>query len=188
MYEEQPTRNVVIGVVGLTGLLLVGFYFLIWHLGRDARFWLQTRDGLEVPVREVRELFQEQNPEGYGAIHVRYLYEVDGKQFIGTQASIHRDGDNFGPFLNDLYRRISATKEGRDHLTCFVNSGDPTISVIDNTLRPSRVAVESLFSIGWIAFMGYPWVICLGILRKRWSARRKTIMFSSQQGGGALRR
>jgi hypothetical protein len=143
---------------------------------------------MEVPVREVRELFQAQRPKGYGAIHVRYLYEVDGKQFIGTEASIHRDGDNVGPFLSDLYRRISVAKEGRNQLMCFVNRGDPTISVIDSTLRPSRVAVESLFSIGWIAFMGYPCVICLGILRERWRARQKAVRISSQQGGGAIRR
>ena len=188
MYEEQPTRNVVIGGVGITGLLLVGFYFLIWHLGRDVRFWLQTRDGMEVPVKEVSELFQKHNPKGYGEIHVRYLYEVNGKQFIGTEASIHRDGDNFGPFLNDLYHRISDAKEGRNRLTCFASRGDPSISVIDNTLRPSRVAVESVFSIGWIAFMGYPWVICIGILGERWKVRSQARHVNSQRGGGTLRR
>lgn len=183
MYEEQPSRNVALGVVVLTGFLLVGFYFLIWHLGRDVRFWLQTRDGMEVSVRQISELSQKHNPKGCGEIHVRYLYEANGRQFIGTDASIHRDGDNFGPFLNDLYKRIFDAKEGRTRLTCFVSRGDPSISVIDNTLRPSRVAVESLFSLGWIAFMGYPWLMCIGILRKRWKVKHKAIRISSQQSG-----
>ena len=186
MNEKQPTRNLVLGVFVTFGFLLVGCYFLVFHLGRDLHFWLQTRNGMEVPVTKIMELAQKENDEGItGEISVRYLYEVDGRKFVGTFASIHRDGDNFDPFLSDLYNKLSAAKEGRQQISCFVNSADPSISVIDNTLRPARVAVESLFSIGWIVFMAYPLFSCICSL---WERRKSSLVLGKKAANNSFER
>jgi len=156
-----PALNFILSLVLGIAFILVGVYFLIFHFGRDMRIWLATRDGIEIPVIEVMDV-QLRNVDGKKdaaqEVLARYTYQVNGTLYTGTLASVHQEADNFGSFHRQLYERIKAFKDQKGFLTCFVSRSDPSLAVIDNTLRPSRIAVYMLFLLvfaglgSWAAF------------------------------------
>ena len=143
-------RDSKVGLMVGPAFVLAGLYFLVFHFGRDMRLWLATRTGIETPVidvMEVKYITISSDDEG-GVTHnvqVRYSYQANGSIYTGTLASVHQEADNFGSFHRHLYDRIMAFKSGKGPLTCFVSRADPSLAVLDNTLRPSRIAVYLLF-------------------------------------------
>jgi hypothetical protein len=143
---EIPTRNYVMGLAVGPVLVLVSIYFLVFHLGRDMRIWLATRDGIETPVIKVIDAqLHTAGRKGSQEVLAHYTYRADGMVYTGTLTSVHQRADNFSSFHQQLYDRIMAYKNGAGSLSCFVSRKDPSLCVIDNTLRPSRIAVYALF-------------------------------------------
>ena len=121
---------------------LVAFYFmsargLISYI--DTAAW-QTTQGQLYEL----ELKHHQGETTTYSVQGKYSYYVGRQPYTGTRISIYSGSDNIGDYWQDLYSKLSRSRNGQE-LQVFYNPSKPSESVLDRHLRWSTLAFGSIF-------------------------------------------
>ena len=74
-----------------------------------------------------------------------YTYEVNGRLYSGSRVAISGGADNIGDYQTDLGNRLSQAMQRGDTVTVYVDAENPSIAVIDRSVRWGMVGFKSIF-------------------------------------------
>jgi len=134
-------------VLTLVALMLVAtsLALLVFSEGPTVYDWSRMRQWQPVPalVESVR-LHQGRMARGapYYATVVRYRYQADGTQYIGTRAAVDGSGDSWRSFHQQLADRLHNAQRSGTSVQVWVNPANPTESVVDRSLRAGPLVLN----------------------------------------------
>jgi len=74
-----------------------------------------------------------------------YTYRVNGRLYSGSRVAISGGADNIGDYQTDLGNRLSQAMRRGDTVTVYVDPENPSIAVIDRSVRWGMVGFKSIF-------------------------------------------
>lgn len=74
-----------------------------------------------------------------------YTYEVNGQHHTGSRVAISGGADNIGDYQTELGNRLSQAMRRGDTVTVYVDPENPSIAVIDRSVRWGMVGFKSIF-------------------------------------------
>ncbi len=77
--------------------------------------------------------------------YARYTYAFGGRQYTADRVAIAGGADNIGSYQNDLGNRLSRIMSRGETVTVYVNPQDPTLAIIDRSLRWGLIGFKSIF-------------------------------------------
>lgn len=126
------------------GLLVAWFYF------SGLSDWWAARTWVETPCRIMEaELKESRGSEStsYQATG-RYVYRWEGREYESDRVSLVGGSDNVGDYQQRVHRQMEqAMRERKGAAICYVNPRDPEKSVMVRELRPSQMALLSVFAL-----------------------------------------
>jgi len=142
---------------GLPGgcLMLFGLPFLAaglamaWFYFSGLAAWWNARTWIETPCRIITtELKTKSSDDGtsYEATG-SYTYLWEGREYQSNRISLQGGGDSLGDYQKRVFRSMrKALLQQQGAALCYVNPRNPRESVISRELRPSQLALFSLFA------------------------------------------
>jgi hypothetical protein len=156
-------------VLGLAALfilpfVLLGLNSLLFGTGATLVNWARAQSwhATSATVESAAAVW-EPSSRGVGGYRaeVTYRYEVDGTVYQGYRASFHSGPDN--TFQKQLGDRLEEAQRSGNLVQVWVNPEEPAESVIDRSLRPRDVAINSILGIGFTVIgLGFWWLLLLG--------------------------
>jgi hypothetical protein len=139
------------GCLVLFGLpFLAGGLAVAWLYFSGLADWWAARTWVETPCRIVEaELKESRDSEStsYRAAG-RYVYRWEGREYESDRVSLVGGSDNVGDYQQRVHRQMEwAVRERKGAALCYVNPRDPGKSVMVRELRPSQMALLSLFAL-----------------------------------------
>ncbi len=150
--------NTNINDSGNSGFLFISIIFFVFALLPsvsiigDLIFWHKIQGAVLKPGL-ITGLHLEVHDSGRGrnsktvTVICCYIYNVNGKEYIGSRPSVHSNGDNLGNFQRNLYNRLKKNFDQKTPVTVYVNPDDPSISCLDSRFDPLRIVFQILFPI-----------------------------------------
>ena len=77
--------------------------------------------------------------------YARYTYVIDGQHYSGDRVSISGGSDNIGDYQQDTGSYLSGLLVRGESVSIYVNPNDPSISIIDPTIRWGLIGFKSIF-------------------------------------------
>jgi hypothetical protein len=165
----------VLGLVALFILpfVLIGLNSLLFGTGATLVNWARAQSWHATPaVVESAVAVWVPHSKGGGAYRaeVTYRYEVGGTVYQGYRASFHGGPDN--AFQVQLGDRLEEAQRTGNLVQVWVNPAEPAESVIDRSLRPAQVAIDSIPGIAFTVIgLGFWWVLLVAWLIQRSEAK-----------------
>ena len=77
--------------------------------------------------------------------YAEYTYLYDGREYRNDRVAISGGGDNVGEFQRRTGRRMETALRRGDSVTAWVNPDDPSMAVLDRTLRWELLGFKAIF-------------------------------------------
>lgn len=107
-------------------------------------------------------------------VEATYSFEYEGKTVTSSRVSLYSGSDNIGDFQEQLYRKLSGQQKKSGTVTAYVNTADPSRSLLNRELRIEMVAFYTAFALvfGSVGF-GLLGALFLGMRALRQEERLK---------------
>lgn len=173
--RPKSDSPIVLGLVALFILpfVVIGLSSLLFGTGATLVNWARAQSwhATSATVESAAAVWEPHSRGGGGyRAEVTYRYEVGGTVYQGYRASFHRGPDK--TFQKQLGDRLEEAQRTGTLVQVWVNPEEPAESVIDRSLRPGDVAINSIPGIGFTGLgLGFWWVLLLGWRMQRSEAK-----------------
>lgn len=77
--------------------------------------------------------------------YARYAYDFGGQQYTADRVAIAGGADNIGSYQTNLGNRLRQIMSRGETVTVYVNPQDPSLAIIDRSLRWGLIGFKSIF-------------------------------------------